>query len=48
MILKNDSRFAAAIVLFVGYCHRRDISGPVKNVSLLYIDHLGRKPLNDN
>ena len=35
MILKNDSRFAAAIVLFVGYCHRRDISGPVKKCELV-------------
>ena len=30
MILKNGGRFVAATVLFVGYCHRRDISGPVK------------------
>jgi len=37
MILKNDSRFAAATVLFVGYCHRRDISGPVKKKDVCYI-----------
>ena len=37
MILKNDSRFAAAIVLFVGYCHRRDISDPVKKKDVCYI-----------
>ena len=37
MFLKNDSRFAAATVLFVGYCHRRDISGPVKKKDICYI-----------
>ena len=49
MILKNNSRFAAATVLFVGYCHRRDIfrSGE-KEGCLLYIDNSGCKLLNDN
>ena len=37
MILKNDGRFAATAVLFVGYCHSRDISGPVKKKNICYI-----------